>query len=272
MRLIRAGGYYVLLLLLAGPFVLPILWLALSALRPAAELYQLPPSWLPGALTLENVREAWGLMDFSRFLLNSLWITGWTALGTVVSSSLVGYAFALLPARGKNLLFALLLSTIMVPSSVTLLPLFILYSKLGWLDSNLPLLVPHFFANAFYVFLFRQFFRSLPRELFDNAELEGCTPLLAYRYIALPLARPALATAAIFSALGAWNAFLEPLVYLTSESKFTLMVGLSFFQGLYLTQVHYLLALSLIALLPILALFLLAQPYLVRGIVATGRG
>jgi len=129
--------------------------------------------WLPERLTLANLTEAWSLLDFGRFMLNTALVAALTVVGTVLSSSLVGYAFATLAARGKGVLFALLLSTVMLPSAVTLLPTFVLFSRLGWVGTYLPLVVPHFFANAFYVFLFRQFFRSLPRDLFDSAELDG---------------------------------------------------------------------------------------------------
>ncbi len=273
-RLYRGRVHVLRLLLLAllvVPFVVPLLWLVLSAFRPASELYLLPPRWWPSLFTVHNFREAWALLDFTRYFRNSVWIATWTVVGTVFSSSLVGYAFARLPARGKDVLFALLLATVMVPSAVTLIPLFVMYSKLGWVDTNLPLIAPHFFADAFYVFLCRQFFRSLPAELFDHAEMDGCNPWQSYWYVALPLARPALVTVAIFAAMGSWNDFLEPLVYLTSASKFTLSVGLSFFQGFYVTQLHYLIPLSLIALAPIVVLFVFAQRYLMRGIVTTGR-
>ena len=192
-------------------------------------------------------------------------MTGLTVLGTLLSSSLVGYAFATLPGRGKQFLFNLLLATVMVPASVTLIPLFVLFSKLGWVNTYLPLVVPHFFANAFYVFLFRQFFRSLPAELFESAELDGCNPWMAYWRIALPLSRPALATVAVFAFIGAWNDFLGPLVYLSTNAKFTLSLGLSLFQGIYFTQLHYLMPMSLVALLPVLILFLHRPALLCAG-------
>jgi multiple sugar transport system permease protein len=197
-------------------------------------------------------------------------VTGLTMLGTMVSSSVVGYAFATLPGRGKNILFGMLLATIMVPAPVTLIPLFILFSKLGWVNSYLPLVVPHFFANAFYVFLFRQFFLSLPPDLFESAELDGCNPLTAYWYIALPLSRPALAVVGVFAFIGAWNDFLGPLIYLSTNDKFTLSLGLSLFQGLYYTQLQYLMPMSLVALLPVLVIYFAAQRYFVQGIVTTG--
>jgi ABC-type glycerol-3-phosphate transport system permease component len=264
------GLYYLLLVALALPFLLPLLWMVSTAFKPPEMVYANPPQWLPRPITLDNFREAWGLLDFARFMRNSLWVAGLTVLGTLLSSSLVGYAFATLPGRGKRFLFTLLLATVMVPTSVTLIPLFVLFSKLGWVNTYLPLIVPHFFANAFYVFLFRQFFRGLPTELFESAELDGCNPLVSYWRIALPLSRPALATVAVFAFIGAWNDFLGPLVYLSTNETYTISLGLSLFQGTYYTQLHYLMPMSLVALLPVLALFFVAQRYFVQGIVTTG--
>ena len=270
MRGFRAGVGYAATVLVVLPFAVPLLWLLVSAFRPAAELYQAPPAWPPERLSLANFEGAWRLLDFQRFLLNSAFVAGLTVVGTVLSSSLVGYAFAVLRARGKGVLFGLVLATVMLPSAVTLLPTFLLFAELGWVGSYLPLVVPHFFANGFYVFLFRQFFKGLPRELFDAAELDGCSPWSAYRYVAMPLARPAIATVAVFAGIGSYNEFLEPLVYLTRESSFTMSLGLSFFQGLYGTQLHYLLPMSLVGLAPVAIAFFAAQRVIQRGIVTTG--
>jgi multiple sugar transport system permease protein len=270
MRALRSSLLFALTLLVVLPFALPLVWLLLSSLRPPAELFRAPPTWLPQRLTLDNFTGAWALLDFRRFLLNSALVAGLTVVGTVLSSSLVGYAFAVLAARGRGVLFALLLATVMLPSAVTLLPTFLLFSRLGWVGTYLPLVVPHFFAHGFYVFLFRQFFKGLPRELFDAAELDGCNPWSAYWRVALPLAKPAIATVALFAGIGAYNEFLEPLVYLTRESTFTMSLGLSFFQGLYGTQLHYLIPMSLVGLAPVAIAFFAAQRVIQRGIVTTG--
>lgn len=261
--------YYTLLTLLALPFLLPLAWTISTAFKPAEQIYSDLMTWLPQPPTIDNFREAWTLLDFPRFIANSLLVTILSMVGTLFSSSLVGYAFAVLDGRGKQLLFLLLLSTIMVPATVTLVPLFLLFSRLGWVNTFLPLIVPHFFANAFYVFLFRQFYRSLPAALFESAEIDGCNPFQAYLRIALPLSRPALATVAIFAFIGSWNDFLNPLIYLNTTSKYTLSLGLSLFQGLYYTQFQYLMPMTLVALLPVLLLFLFAQRYLIDGIVTT---
>lgn len=259
--------YYLLLSILVIPFLLPLAWTISTAFKPADQIYSDLMTWIPNPPTFENFRDAWQLLDFPRFIANSLFVTLLSMVGSLFSSSLVGYAFATLNGRGKQILFALLLSTIMVPTTVTLVPLFLLFSHLGWVNTFLPLIIPQFFANAFYVFLFRQFYRSLPISLFESAELDGCNPLQAYLRIALPLSRPALATVAIFSFIGSWNDFLGPLIYLNSTSKFTLSLGLSLFQGLYYTQFQYLMPMTLVALFPVLLLFLFAQRYLIEGIV-----
>jgi multiple sugar transport system permease protein len=213
------------------------------------------------------------LPSFQRLLGNSVVVTLLTILGTLFSSSLVGFAFAVFPARGKRALFLLVLSTMMIPQAVTLIPQFILFARLGWQDTYLPLVVPFFFAQPFFVFLFRQFFAAIPRELFDSAELDGCSPFGLYWRIALPLSKPVFATAAIFSFLGAWNDLLNPLIYLNDLNKFTISLGLSNFQGSAtapFTRLEYLMPMALLAMLPVLIVFFLAQKHFVRGIVTTG--
>jgi len=267
---LSSGWFYLLLVGLAIPFLLPLVWMISTAFKPVGTIYANPLQWIPNPITTENFQQAWKLLDVPGLMANSLFVTLMTMLGTLISSPLVGFAFATLPARGKNLLFSILLGTIMVPASVTLLPVFILFSKLGWVDTYLPLIGPAFFANAFYVFLFRQFFRSLPPDIFDSAEIDGCNPLMAYWHIALPLSRPALATVIIFSFIGAWNDYLGPLVFLNSNAKYTISLGLAQFQGIHYTQLQYLIPMSLVALMPVVIIFLIAQRYFVQGIVTTG--
>ena len=259
---------FLLLSFLALPFLLPLFWMGVTAFRPPAELYQAPFRWLPAQLTLDNFTQAWGLLDFPRFVTNSFVVAGLTAAGTALSSSLVGFAFARVPARGKELLFIVMLSTVLVPPTVLLLPQFVLFSRLGWVNTFLPLIVPAFFSNAFYVFLFRQFFRSLPNDIFESAEMDGCNPLRAFLQIALPLARPALAAVVVFSFIGSWNDFLGPLVYLSSPSRFTLSLGLSMFEGLYATDIHYLMPMSLVAILPVAAIFILLQRFFEKDLLS----
>lgn len=257
---------YGLLLVLSLPFLVPLLWVIATSLKSQEQIYTEPLQFVPNPVTLANYIEPWSLLDFPRFILNSFFITLLSTGGILLSSSVVGFAFALLPARGKSLIFGLLLATIMVPASVKLIPQFILFSKLGWLNSYLPLIVPNFFANAFYIFLFRQFFLTLPIALFESAELEGCHPLGVFRWIALPLSKPVFTTVSVFAFIGVWNEFLEPLVYLSDNSKFTLSLGLALFHGLNYTQLHYLMPMSLVALTPVVLIFFVAQHQIVQGI------
>ncbi len=264
-RGLGTGVSWALLAALAVPFLLPFLWMLSTAFKPPALVYASPPTWVPRPPTLRNLREAWALLDLATCAHNSARVSALTVVGTLASSSLVGYAFAVLPARGRNWLFAALLATLMVPAPVTLIPVFIFFSKLGWANTHLPLVVPHFFAHPFFVFLFRQFFRGLPPQLYESAELDGCNPLQTYWNVALPLARPALGTAAVFAFAGAWNDLLGPLIYLSTNDRYTLSLGLALFQGLHYTQLHYLMPMCLVALAPVVVVFLAAQRYLAPG-------
>jgi multiple sugar transport system permease protein len=252
------------------PFGLPFLWLLLSAFKPRDQFYASPPTLFPDPPSLTNLAGVLSLLDVPRLLANSTLIAVLSVAATVISSSLVGYAFATLPARGQRPLFALLIATIMIPPSATIVPQFILFSRLGWVGTYLPLLVPHLFGSAFYIFLFRQWFRNLPAHVFESAELDGATPLQAFIHIALPLARPAIAAVAVFAFVGSWNDFLGPLVYLRSPDTFTISVGMATFQGVFVNELHYSVAMALVALIPPILVFAAAQRFLIRGIATTG--
>lgn len=259
----------ILAVLAAVPFVVPFLWLVLSALKPVGQFYAFPPTLLPEPPSLDNLAGAVRLVDVPRLLANSTIVAMLSVGATIVSGSLVGFAFATLPARGSRPLFALLIGTILIPPTATLVPQFILFSRLGWVGSYLPLIVPHLGGSAFYVFLFRQWYRNLPANLFESAQLDGATPLQAWRHVALPLSGPVVAAVAVFAFVGSWNDFLGPLLYLRSPDTFTISLGLAAFQGTYVSQLHTTLALSLVALVPVVAVFAVAQRYVVQG-VATG--
>jgi multiple sugar transport system permease protein len=252
------------------PFGLPFVWLIASALKPVDQFYASPPTLLPNPPSLSNLTGVLGLLDVPRLVANSTFIAVLSVIATVLSSAVVGYAFATLPARGRGVLFAILIATIIVPPTVALVPQFILFSRIGWVGTYLPLIVPHLFGSAFFIFLFRQWFRNLPPHLFESAELDGANPLQSFRYIALPLARPALAAVAVFAFVGSWNDFLGPLVYLRSPDTFTVTLGMATFQGVFVNEVHYSVAMALIALIPPILIFVIAQRFLVRGVVASG--
>jgi ABC-type glycerol-3-phosphate transport system permease component len=257
--------FYFLLLTCAVFFLFPFMWMLSTALKPGHLLFVEPPVWFIWPPAWNNFVEAWNSAGFGRYGVNSMWVAGVTIIGTVGSSSLAGFAFATLPARGKRLWFGLLLATMMVPAWATLIPSFLLFSRLGLTDSYLPFVLPAFCAPAVYVFLFRQSFLGLPPQLLDAAEVDGATPLQSYWHIALPLSKPVLATVAVFAFIGAWNDFLNPLIYLRSLEKYTLALGLSFLNGPNFQRLHWQMAMSLVALAPVVVIVLVAQKLVVNS-------
>jgi multiple sugar transport system permease protein len=265
----RVSWQAVLAVALVIPFIVPFIWLFASALKPVDQFYAAPPTLFPNPASLANLQGVLDLLDVPRLFANSTFIALVTAGATVIASSIVGFAFATLPARGSRLLFGVLIATILIPPTVAIVPQFVLFSRIGWVGTWLPLIVPSLFGNAFAIFLFRQWFRNLPPNLFESAELEGANPLQAYRHIALPLARPVIAAVAVFAFVGSWNDFLGPLVYLRSPDTYTVSLGMATFQGVHVNDVHLSVAMACLALIPPIIVFVVAQRFLVRGI-ATG--
>lgn len=218
----------------------------------------------------ENYPEAISALPFWRYLGNTLIVTFVGMFGMLFSCSLVAYGFSRFRARWLNLLFLLLLSTIMLPTQVRLIPIYILFQKLGWVDTLLPLIVPQFFANAYDVFLLRQFFMTIPLELDDAAKIDGANPLQVLLYIILPQARPALVSVGIFHFLYAWNDFYEPLIFLHSRENWTLAVGLQTFDALYTVNTHLIMAVSVLMIIPPILLFFFSQRIFTQGVVFTG--
>lgn len=251
-----------ILVLLAALFLLPFLWMLSTALKTPAQVYAFPPVWFPSPVSLENFRSAWSLLDFPLYMRNTLIVALLTALGSLFSSSIIGYALAYLPGRGQRVLLLIMIGTVIIPPTVTLVPQFILMSWFGWVDTYLPLILPAIFGNVIYILLFRQYFKALPDELIESAELDGCNPLMTYALIALPLARPVAVLVAVFAFIGAWNDFIGPLIFLNSSSKYTLSLGLSLFQSAYQNQLHFMMPMSFLTLLPIIVIFILSQPFL----------
>jgi multiple sugar transport system permease protein len=218
----------------------------------------------------ENYRDALTSAPFGQYLSNSAFFVGVSTVGTVVSCTLVAFGFARFRAKGLGVLFLLLLSTIMLPSQVTLIPTFILFKKLNWYDTLLPLIIPSFFANAWDVFLLRQYIMTIPLELDDAAKIDGCGPIRILWYVILPQAAPALATVAIFHSLWAWNEFFLPLIYIQSPDKWTVSLGLQSFNALYSNNLNLLMAASTAALLPPVLIFFFAQRLFIQGVVVSG--
>jgi ABC-type glycerol-3-phosphate transport system permease component len=256
----------------AAIIVMPLAWMISTSLKQQMEVFVLPPKWIPSPPRWGNYAEIFRGAPFGRYLLNSGIVTGFSIAGSVISCSFAAYGFARLRFPGRDLLFILILSTLMLPESVTLVPRFIVFEKLGWLNSFKPLIVPSFFGSAFQIFLLRQFFRTIPIDLEDAARLDGAGTLRIFATIVLPLSKPALVTAAIFSFIFTWNDFLRPLLYLNSEDKYTVAIGLLNYTGSDRIgpQMHLLMTASFISTLPVLVIFLVAQRLFVKGIVFSG--
>lgn len=262
---------YAVLLAGAGVVSLPFLWMLSTSLKDEGAVFVFPPTWLPQPLVWSNYAEALTVLPFALFCRNTLITTLVPIVGALLSCSLAAYAFSRLRWPGRDLCFLLVLATMMLPHQVTMIPRFILFRELGWIDTFLPLIVPPWFAvGAFNVFLLRQFFLTIPLELDDAAKLDGAGYLGIYLRILLPLLKPALAAVAIFTFQFHWNDFLEPLIYLHSQDRFTLALGLRAFQGEYGTEWNLLMAASLVVMLPPLLLFFVAQRYFIQGVVFTG--
>ena len=231
------------------------------------------PQWIPNPITLRSFIEGVEGSVFGTFFENSTLVTALCIIGTLLSSSLVAFGFARLTAKLKNLWFVLLLSTMMIPGTVTLIPIYSLYSKIGWINTILPLVVPSFLGvNVFYIFLLRQIFVSIPKELAESAMIDGCSWLKIFYKIFLPNAKPALIVVAIFTFVSTWNDFFGPMIFLIDPNKYTLAVGLNSYKQQYsgVMDMGPLMAMSLLTVLPILILFLVAQKYFVQGIATTG--
>lgn len=260
-------------LLISGVFVvmIPFLWMLSTSLKSLEDVWMLPPQWIPNPVRWDNYSKAFQVMPFFRYTLNTLLITVTCIVGTLFSASLVAYGFSRLKFPGRDALFFVLLATMMIPGQVTLIPTFILFKYLGWIDTFYPLTVPCFFGGgAFAVFLLRQFFMNLPVELDEAAKLDGCGPLTIYWRILLPLTKPALGSLAIFVFMGTWNDFMGPLIYLNSMSKRTIALGLNAFLGQYGGDWQLMMAAAVIFLLPCLVLFFMAQKAFIQGIVVSG--
>ncbi|MEU0568791.1 carbohydrate ABC transporter permease [Nonomuraea sp. NPDC005983] len=270
-RKVRRAGAYVLLGFATAIFVLPFMWMLTTSLKSDEANLAFPPQWFPDSYHWENYSRAWsGSLPFSRFLLNTVVITALSMLGNLISCILPAYAFARMRARLAGVMFAGLLATMMIPREITLVPKFILFSKLGWVDTYLPLVVPEFFGVALYIFLLRQFFTTVPQELIDAARIDGASELRILWRIMLPLSKPAIAAICLFSFVSNWNQYLEPVIYLRTTEKFTLPLGLGMFSDQYATQYNQMMAVAIIALVPILVLFFIAQKTFIRGVTLTG--
>lgn len=276
-RRLRENGaallVHLVLIPMAALFLLPLAWMLSTSLKDASAVFAFPPQWIPDPIHWENYAVALTVLPFGRFFWNTSVITLGAMVGQLLSCSLVAFAFARLRWSGRHVLFIVVLSTMMLPNQVTLIPTFLLFRQLGWLDTFLPMIVPAFFGGGpFLIFLMRQFFMTLSPELDAAARIDGASTFGIYWRIILPLAKPVLIAAAIFSFEAHWNDFFRPLIYLQSQEKYTLSLGLYAFNSDYGrgTDWHLLMAASLVVMLPVIVIFFFAQRYFIQGIVFSG--
>jgi len=270
-RVIMYGLALTLVILLTWPF----LWAVSSSLKDSTEIYIRPPRWLPAEVRFFNYVEVWQVVPFGRFLLNSLIVTILSMLGQVVSSTAVAYGFARFRFPARNLLFGAALATLMLPREVTIIPQYLMFRQIGWVDTLLPLIVPFWFAagaGAFTIFLMRQFFMTIPYEYDEAAKIDGASSWWIFWRVMVPLSKPALATAMIFAFLAHWNDFWGPLIFLNSPDNFTLPLGLRWLQTTDIgrPRENLLLAAAIMATVPIITIYFCAQKYFVQGLVMTG--
>ncbi len=263
----------ILTILIVGAFImsLPFVWLVSSSFKLEEKIFVFPPEWIPNPFRPQNYVDALLYKPFGLYFFNTMRIVTLNLVAILLSASFCGYGFARIRFPGRDFWFALVLATLMIPYFVLMVPQFIMFSRLGWVDTIYPLTIPFFFGGgAFNIFLFRQFFRSLPEELADAGRIDGCTEFGIYWRIMMPLCKPALATVAVFTFLAAWNDYIGPLLYLRSDYNFTVAIGLATFRGVMRTEWNLLMAASTAMILPVILLFFFAQRYFVDGLVLSG--
>lgn len=261
---------YVVLVSLSVIFIFPLYWLITTGLKPDEQIFVFPPILFPNPIKWENYVKAVNYFPFFRYLFNTLIICGANVIGVIISCSLVAYGFSRIKWPGRDLFFLLMLSTIMLPYQVTMIPLFIIFQRINWVNTFKPLIIGSFFAPAYYTFLLRQFFLTIPFELSEAAKVDGGSEFFIYKNIILPLSKPALATVGLFTFIGHWNDFLGPLIYLHEETRYTLSIGLQSFRTEHGAEWALLMAASSLTVLPIIVLFFLTQRTFIQGITLTG--
>lgn len=267
--IIRRVLLYILLIIIGIVMVVPFLWMISTSLKEQYDAVKIPPVWVPIPPHFENYVQVFTEQPMLQFMLNTLKIVFFVVLGQLFFSSLAAYSFARIRFKGRSVMFFFYIGTLMVPTQVTLIPTYVMFAKANLIDTHFPLILPAFFS-AFGVFLLRQFFISLPKEMEEAAEIDGCNPFTTYWRIMLPLVVPAMLTLGVFTLMNTWNDYMGPLIYLTSPEKYTMTLGIAFFKGIYTTQWNLVMAGSVISVIPILAAYLCAQKYFIEGIAFSG--
>lgn len=252
--------------------LVPFFWTVSTSLKTEQQTLQFPPTWIPNPIAWENYPTALRARPFGTYYINSLIIAIASTVGQTLSSAVVAFGFARMRFRGRHVLFLVVLSTMMIPFHVMIIPRFILFKELGWLDTYYPLILPNFFGSAFSIFLLRQYFMTIPLELDAAAKIDGAGYFRIFMNIILPTSLPALGVVGVFEFLSSWRDFFGPLIYLTSDAKYTVPIGLNAFRGEYATEWHFFMAASAVAMLVPLAVFFVAQKYFLGGIALVGAG
>ena len=260
---------YIVLILIAVIMVVPFLWMLSTSLKTQYDAVKIPPVWIPDPPRWENYVKLFTEQPMFQFMLNTIKIVFFVVLGQLFFSSLAAYSFARISFKGRNVVFFFYIATLMVPGQVTMIPTYLMFAKAGLTDNHLALILPAFFS-AFGVFLLRQFFMSLPRELEEAAEIDGCNPFMTYWRIMLPLVVPAMLTLGVFTLMNTWNDYMGPLIYLSSPEKYTMTLGIAYFKGVYTPQWNLVMAGSIVSVVPILIAYLCAQKYFIEGIAFSG--
>jgi multiple sugar transport system permease protein len=272
LRRVQVTSTYISLLLGASVLMVPFFWMVSTSLKTLDEVQTWPVVWIPSTLMFSNYIDVFNQIPFARYLSNSVVLAVGGIVGSLVSASLVGFGFARLRFPGRNFLFFVMLSTLMLPTWVVIVPHFMMFNAVGWLDTFLPIIVPSFFGNAFFIFLFRQYFMGIPKELEDAARIDGCNTFQIFWQIFVPMSKPIVATVAIFAFFYYWNDLLYPLVYLRSQLNFPVSLGMRMFQTAHAGVVDYprLMATAIMSLLPCVILFFSFQRLYIQGVVITG--
>ncbi len=263
----KISGMIATVILLAGAIIImiPLLWTICMALKPNGEIYT--DNFFPRQIAWDNFYKAVTSIDFFRYLFNTCKILVPVMIGTVLSSALVAYGFSRFDFKGKRIWFLILLATMMLPGQVTMIPCYLIFRKIGWVNTILPLVVPSFFGGgAFNIFLLRQYMSGIPKDFDEAARIDGAGPIKIFTRVIMPMCRPALTAVGIFTFMGVWNDFNGPLIYLYDQSKYTIALGLAFFKGLYTSQWNLMMAATVLVMLPVLILFFVAQDYIIDGI------
>jgi multiple sugar transport system permease protein len=263
---------YVALILLSLCFLMPLIWMVSTSLKDTVQTYTVPPIWIPHPLRFENYPEALSAQPFDKFFANTAYYAVVSCVGAVLSASVVAYGFSRIRWVGRDILFFVCIATLMIPFQVKMIPLYLIFRNLHWLNSYNPLVVPAFFGDAYLIFLLRQFFMSIPQELSEAARIDGANEVSIFFRIVLPLARPAIAVVALFQFMFAWNDYTGPLIYLNEPGQFPISLGLQRFLGQFQGKLTwpYLMAASTVTVLPILVLFFIAQRTFIEGIAVSG--